>query len=80
MTDLRKAAEALRLAEILSDGNPMDCLEHSDDAAAELRRLHEVNQILIKELAWLDTWLGDKPMIECSERIRKALIKAKEQA
>ena len=55
MTDLRKAAEALRLAEILSDGNPMDCLEHSADAAAELLRLHEENEALRQALAQQDS-------------------------
>ena len=67
--------EALRLAEYLE-------LPHigQNKSAAELRRLHEVNQMLVETLDWLDTWLGDKPMVECSHRVTKALAKAKEQA
>jgi len=40
--------EALRLSELLeTDGWP--------DAAAELRRLHEVNQMLLDALDWIGT-------------------------
>ena len=69
--------EALRLADALED---TDGAQDHDEAAAELRRLHEVNQMLVETLDWLDTWLGDKPMVECSHRVTKALAKAKEQA
>ena len=45
MTDT-KQPEALRLADLL-DG---DAAAHHEDAAAELRRLHKVNQELLEEL------------------------------
>ena len=41
--------EALRLAEILSDYTGVT-LAQMDEAAAELRRLHEVNAVLLEAL------------------------------
>jgi hypothetical protein len=75
--------EALRLADLVEQYNDgvhsQSILEDYSKAAAELRRLHEVNQMLVETLDWLDTWLGDKPMVECSHRITKALAKLKEK-
>lgn len=45
---------------------------------AERDRLRAENNEFRVTLKWLDTWLGAKPMTQCSERIRSAL--AKEQA
>lgn len=52
--------EALRLADLLD----RDDAAHHEDAAAELRRLHEVNQSLINELHNIvnaKTWDWDDP-------------------
>ena len=61
--------EALRLAELLdTDGWP--------DAAAELRRLHEVNQVLVGALKDISLFGED----DSRQTARTALAKAKEQA
>ncbi len=56
MTD--KQPEALRLAELLDDSYPLE--PEAEDAAAELRRLHEVNEDLIDSLkevmSWINNW------------------------
>ena len=41
-------------------------------AAVEAQR-----DALLKTMKWLDRWMGDKPMTECSEKVRAA-IKAAE--
>jgi hypothetical protein len=63
--------EALRLADVLWPWHE-GVTNNLSMAAAELRRLHEVNQELLKTLKWLDRWLGGKPMTECSSRILEA--------
>ena len=63
--------EALRLAGLLeTDGWP--------DAAAELRRLHEVNQMLLDALDWIGTVYARD--YEYQEKANATLAKAKEQA
>jgi hypothetical protein len=41
------------------------------------RRLELDRANLMKVLDWLDRWLGDKPMTECSKRITDALTAAR---
>lgn len=41
------------------------------------RRLELDRAELMKVLDWLDRWLGDKPMTECSKRITDALTAAR---
>jgi hypothetical protein len=70
--------EALRLADIIEQDptTTWGYREASHAAAAELRRLHELNEELLKTLKWLDRWLGGKPMTECSSRILDSIKKA----
>ena len=49
--------EALRLANLLDD----DRCAHHKEAAAELRRLHEVNQELVEALKTSFTWIQKSP-------------------
>ena len=66
--------EALRLAEWLeTSANTRD-----KQAAAELRRLHEVNQMLVEALDWIGTVYARD--YEYQEKANAALAKAKEQA
>ncbi len=53
--------EALRLAEILEQTNQMDpnADVSSVEVAAELRRLHEVNQAMLEALSRIDVYLSD---------------------
>ena len=70
MTD-REQPEALRLSELLeTDGWP--------DAAAELRRLHEVNQMLVEALEITVPYLPAKTAT--LSEVEDALAKTKEQA
>lgn len=46
--------EALRLADALED---TDGAQYHDQAAAELRRLYEVNQVLVEALELAVPWL-----------------------
>ena len=71
-----KQPEALRVAELIRSryGNDIN-----DEAAAELRRLHALNQELVKTLKWLDNWMGHKPLVDCAKQVRAAIAKAKEQ-
>ena len=45
------------------------------EAASELRRLEAANAELVDALNWLDKWIGEKPLIECANRVRKAIAK-----
>jgi hypothetical protein len=53
--------EALRLAEILEQTNQMypNADVSSVEVAAELRRLHEVNQAMLEALSRIDVYLSD---------------------
>ena len=73
MTD--KQPEALRLAEQMEDGRWQGMFDLL--AAAELRRLHEVNTELVEALSYVirgvpDTWEG-------VQKAKEVLDKAKEQ-
>ena len=72
---MSKQSKALRLAEWC------ETFEHREmhDVAAELRRLHALNQELVKALKWLDNWMGHKPLVDCAKQVRAAIAKAKEQ-
>ena len=66
--------EALRLADALED---TDGAQDHDQAAAELRRLHEVNQMLVDALDWIGTVYARD--YEYQEKANATLQKAKEQ-
>ena len=61
--------EALRLAGVLDNYGYKD----TDDAAAELRRLHEVNQDLLEALKDVMYWENGKPEWDVA---RAAIAKA----
>ena len=67
--------EALRLADALED---TDGAQDHDQAAAELRRLHEVNQMLVEALEITVPYLPAKTAT--LSEVEDALAKAKEQA
>jgi hypothetical protein len=72
MTD--KQPEALRLADAIDLGRPrlvLDCI----DAAAELRRLHEVNAELVEALKDILSWEENEEMT-WYPKARAALAKA----
>ena len=71
--------EALRLADALETYGPKPWANSAHQAAAELRRLHALNQELVKTLKWLDNWMGHKPLVDCAKQVRAAIAKAKEQ-
>ena len=73
MSNLRKA---LRLAAELD--KTADFQMRAIEAAAELRRLYEVNQILIDALEKVDYYVPEK--IGAKRLLKYALAKAKEQA
>ena len=75
--------EALRLADILQHRIPsIKCLE---DAAAELRRLHELNQELVEALIacrndlslWMQDYGKDDETVDCVFKAYAALDKAR---
>ena len=41
----------------------------------EVERLEAANAELLEALNWLDKWIGEKPLIECANRVRKAIAK-----
>jgi len=49
-----------------------------DTERIEFDRLRAENNEFRVTLKWLDTWLGAKPMTQCSERIRSALAKERQ--
>ena len=67
--------EALRLADALED---TDGAQDHDKAAAELRRLHEVNQMLVEALEITVPYLPAKTAT--LSEVEDAIAKAKEQA
>ena len=67
--------EALRLADELDSTCPYF---NAKQAAAELRRLHEVNQMLVEALDWIGTVYARD--YEYQEKANATLAKAKEQA
>jgi hypothetical protein len=67
--------EALRLADELDSTCPYF---NAKQAAAELRRLHEVNQMLVEALDWIGAVYARD--YEYQEKANAALAKAKEQA
>ena len=67
--------EALRLADALED---TDGAQDHDQAAAELRRLHEVNQMLVEALEITVPYLPAKTAT--LSEVEDALAKTKEQA
>ena len=74
MTD--KQPEALRLADLIERGRGDDVI-YAKEAAAELRRLHEVNAELVEALSVVirgvpDTWEG-------VQKAKAVLNKAKEK-
>lgn len=79
MTNLQP--EALRLADALKTYGPTPWAKTAHEAAAELRRLHEVNQVLLETLAEIeklttpDDWL-ELPRI--GRLARAAIAKATE--
>ncbi len=75
-----KQPETLRLADILQHRLPsIECLER---AAAELRRLHAVNQELLEALrAMLEVWEEDPAYgATHADKARAAIAKAEGQA
>lgn len=70
MTD--KQPEALRLAKILEEGWTNT---YGRQAAAELRRLHEVNAELVEVLREIMSWEENEEMV-WAERAKAALRKA----
>ena len=68
-----KQPEALRLADALERGTYLLYLER-DNTAAELRRLHEVNQELI---AALEFCAGTSYVTDAHEIAEAAIVKAK---
>ena len=65
--------EALRLADYLTDRNRLDLT--CDEAAAELRRLHESNTELVKALEEMLDGEGSSFRVLC-EQARAAIAKA----
>jgi hypothetical protein len=70
--------KALQLADLLLE-RERDIVDFlSEKAAAELRRLHKVNQMLVEALDWIGTVYARD--YEYQEKANAALAKAKEQA
>ena len=69
--------EALRLADWLETDIPPNDTTTCADVAAELRRLHEVNQMLVDALDWIGTVYAKD--YEYQEKANATLQKAKEQ-
>jgi len=69
--------EALRLADWLETDIPPNDTTTCADVAAELRRLHEVNQMLVDALDWIGTVYARD--YEYQEKANATLQKAKEQ-
>jgi hypothetical protein len=65
--------EALRLADYLTDRNRLDLT--CDEAAAELRRLHEVNQELLAVLKTALPELDDTTWVQARAAIAKGEMK-----
>jgi hypothetical protein len=70
--------EALRLADWLETDIPPNDTTTCADVAAELRRLHEVNQMLVEALEITVPYLPAKTAT--LSEVEDALAKAKEQA
>ena len=73
---MNKQPKPLRLADALD--KTADFQMRAIEAAAELRRLHKVNQILIDALEKVDYYVPEK--IGAKRLLKYALAKAKEQA
>jgi hypothetical protein len=64
--------------EIWTDPYTESPQEDGDFVRFEIARRLELDRAeLMKVLDWLDRWLGDKPMTECSKRITDALTAAR---
>lgn len=70
---MNEQPEALRLADNLDTGGY--AMRDLKQAAAELRRLHEANQERLETLRWLDRWMGEKPLLDCANKVRAAIAK-----